>query len=284
MKIPKYWAKSIQTVKAPDGSAFRLVCWQWSDTGPDEARQKADDRVRAVAQRVIAGAHLDRYGYGERPLREEIVQAVTDQEGRELAVITRNQYGALVLNTDKAMFIDIDFAEKDEGVSMGQQIQRLLGVHARSLADQQVERIARWASQYPDLGIKVYRTFAGLRCLVTNQLFEPGAAETIALLQAAGSDPLYVRLCQAQACFRARLTPKPWRCDMDTPPTRYPWENSAAETDYREWQQRYERAIPAYSVCKFVKQLGPTAIHPEVEPILKLHDQLTGSGRERQLA
>jgi hypothetical protein len=104
------------------------------------------------------------------------------------------------------------------------------------------------------------------------------------MLRAFESDPLYVRLCQAQACFRARLTPKPWRCGMNTPPSRYPWENYDAEFRYREWEQRYERASAQYSVCKLVKQLGPQEIHPDVAPILALHDRLTGVEDERRLA
>ncbi len=53
MKIPKCWARSTQVVQQPDRRALRLVIWQWSDVGFDEAQQKADDRVRELAQAVI---------------------------------------------------------------------------------------------------------------------------------------------------------------------------------------------------------------------------------------
>jgi hypothetical protein len=91
-------------------------------------------------------------------------------------------------------------------------------------------------------------------------------------------------LCQAQECFRARLTPKPWRCNMAPPPWRYPWANADVEIRYRSWEQRYEQASRSYTVCRLVKQLGPQEIHPDVEPILALHDRLTGIEADRPLA
>ena len=42
MKIPKYWAKSIQSVQQPDGRSYRLIIWQWSDASLGEAQRKAD--------------------------------------------------------------------------------------------------------------------------------------------------------------------------------------------------------------------------------------------------
>ncbi len=284
MKIPKYWAKSVQVVPQPGGRTLKLACWQWSDISIDQAQQKAVDRARELAQKVLAGAQLNRYGYSERPLRDEITQALTNRAGHETAVVTRNLYGALVLNTANAMFIDIDFAEKNASGSLAGQLGRMLGGRSPGPDEPYVQRISTWASRHPDLSLRIYRTFAGLRCLITNQLFDPGQAESVDILQALGSDPLYIRLCQAQACFRARLTPKPWRSGMGTPPVRYPFESAAVETRYREWEQRYGQTVAPYSVCKFVKQIGRSEAHPDIEPILSLHDQMTGTQNERQLA
>ena len=283
MKIPKYWAKSGQTVRQPNGRAIKLEIWQWSDISQEQAQQKATERVAEVAQKVSTGAQLNRYAYGERPLREEITQGVANAAGSEVAVVTRNLYGALVLNAANAMFVDIDFPDKGTSGSSGG-LSRLFGKPAINHEDQHVQRIMTWAVRYPDLGIRIYRTAGGLRCLFTNQVFDPGRAETTDILRALDSDPLYVRLCQAQACFRARLTPKPWRCDLPMPPSRYPWVDFVAETRYREWVQRYEQRTPQYAVCRLVKQLGPQEVHPDVQPVLTLHDRLTCSDYAHQLA
>jgi hypothetical protein len=284
MKIPKYWAQSIQSVQQPGGRSYRLVIWQWSNTSWEEAQRKADDRVRELEQKIRAGQQLNRYGYGERPLREEITQGISNDAGNEVAVVTRNVYGALVLNAVNAMFIDIDFADKDTAGSAGGGFSWGFGKRAASPEDQHVERITSWASRHPDVGLRVYRTAAGLRCLITNQTFDPTRSDALEILRAFESDPLYVRLCKAQACFRARLTPKPWRCNMAPPPWRYPWANADVEIQYRLWERRYEQTSRSYAVCKLVKQLGPQEVHPDVTAILTLHDQLTGIDAVRPLA
>jgi hypothetical protein len=283
MKIPKFWARSIQSVQQPDGRPYRVVIWQWSDVSREDAQRKADERVHEIADKIRAGQQLNRYGYGERPLREEITQGVSNSAGNEVAIVTRNLYGALVLNAANAMFIDVDFADKGASGSGGGGFSWGLSKRA-SPEDQHVERITAWANRNPDVSLRVYRTAAGLRCLITNHTFEPTRSDALDILRAFESDPLYVRLCQAQECFRARLTPKPWRCNMDTPPSRYPWNNSDVEIQYRLWERRYEQTSRSYAVCKLIKQLGPQDVHPDVAPILALHDQLTGVADQRTLA
>jgi hypothetical protein len=284
MKIPKYWAKSIQSVQQPGGRPYLLVIWQWSDVSVSEAQQKADDRIRELAQRVGFGEILNRYGYGERPLREEITQGVTNVAGSEVAIVTRNAYGALVLNAANAMFIDVDFADKSASGSGGGGFSWGFGKRAPSQEDQHVERITAWANRNPAVSLRVYRTAAGLRCLITNHTFAPTRSDALDILRAFESDPLYVRLCQAQECFRARLTPKPWRCNIAPPPWRYPWANSDVEINYRVWERHYEQASRSYAVCRLIKEFGPREVHPDVAPILALHDRITSVEDQRPLA
>ena len=284
MRIPKYWARSSQSVQQPGGRPYQIVIWQWSDASVSDAQRKADDRVREVADKVRAGQQLNRYGYGDRPLREEITQGVTNAAGSEVAVVTRNAYGALVLNALNAMFIDIDFSDKGTAGTSGGGFSFGFGKRAPSQEDQHLERITAWASRHPDVGLRVYHTAGGLRCLVTNQTFDPRQSYTLDMLRELESDPLYVRLCKAQECFRARLTPKPWRCNVSVPPSRYPWENSDIEIQYRLWERSYEQASRSYGVCRLVKQIGPQEVHPDVTPILALHDQVAGVAAQRPLA
>jgi hypothetical protein len=121
----------------------------------------------------------------------------------------------------------------------------------------------------------VYRTAAGFRLLLTSQSMEPASAASRELLNVLGSDPLYQRLCTAQSCFRARLSPKYWRCGCDKPPSRFPWADGADEARYRQWERDYgERARP-FAVCAFVGALGSPTVDDSVQPILDLHDRLT---------
>jgi hypothetical protein len=93
-----------------------------------------------------------------------------------------------------------------------------------------------------------------------------------------------VKLCRGQGCFRARLTPKPWRCGIGKPPSRYPWETVQAERVYREWEETYDRAAAGYTVCRLVREIGERALHPDIAPIVALHDRMACSTREMGLA
>jgi hypothetical protein len=81
-----------------------------SNESPEQAQQRAEERVRVARQR-LSGQHLpphQQYDYGEQgALREEVVEEYPDN-GQLKAVITRNIYGALVLNTADLLIADID--------------------------------------------------------------------------------------------------------------------------------------------------------------------------------
>jgi hypothetical protein len=284
MRVPKYWAQGVQTVLDLRGEAHTFSCWQSSEVSVADAQQLADDRARLLAQKLAAHEQLNRYAYGDRALREEIRQVIKSPSGKELAIITRNGYGALVLNAAQAMFIDIDFPDKGLGDGAVASVRRLFGGASTSPEEAYTQQIAAWATHHPDLGLRVYRTFGGLRCLVTNVPFDPSAADAQAILRELKSDPLYVRLCRAQECFRARLTPKPWRCGIRQTPPRYPWPDTSTETRFRQWEQRYDATSAQFTVCRLIKEIGPREVHPEIAPVLSLHDQLSCSMYNLKLA
>src|SRR5262249_7835846 len=90
-----------------------------------------------------------------------------------------------------------------------------------------------WLARHRDWGMRVYQTRSGLRYLVTHAPFDPGDADTEAAMQFLGCDPNYMILCRAQKSFRARLTPKPWRCGVRKPPGRFPWQSQSEEQAMR---------------------------------------------------
>jgi hypothetical protein len=274
MNIPRFWASS-----DPNKS---FQCWHWSDESVEDARRRAEEKSRLIAQRWENGEDLGRYPYGAGAIREEIVQTIADTSGAAVAVITRNAYGSLVLNANQAMFIDVDFPPPPKRGLLG----GLFGKRVENGDPQKaaLDKLAAWATRSHNFGMRIYRTCAGLRCLVTSQAFDPTNPQTIELLKTAGSDPLYVRLCQAQACFRARLTPKPWRSRAKGPPGRYPFLSPEQEAAYRRWQSKYERVAARFSVCRLLHQVGASQVAAEIQPILALHDQMTAIASDRPLA
>jgi hypothetical protein len=283
MKIPQYWAKGEATIKDRRGRDLAIGCWRWSDVSPTEAEQAAAAHARDITARFQMGQQLDRYAYTDRPLREEVVDRLIDH-GRESALITRNSYGALVLNTARVMFIDIDFGKEHKPGPLASVFRRLGSKATPSQETQHLARIEEWARQHPQWSIRIYRTFGGLRGLITNELFEPADRGSIEILNSLNSDPLYVRLCRAQECFRARLTPKPWRCGAVAPPGRYPWPTTTAELTYREWEKTYDDTANRYTTCRLVKELGSWPMHSEVARVVEIHDRTACRGDNLNLA
>lgn len=271
MNFPKFWARA---------SNEALTCWRWSNASLQEAQQLANQALQQLADRVrVSGWPTQRYGYSARPLRELVLEELAD------AVVTRNSYGCHVLNTARALFVDIDLPEPKPS---GGLFKKLFGKpeqgNAPSPEATTLAQIESWTRTKPGWGWRIYRTRAGLRLLATHALFEPEAAETDAVFEQLGSDPLYRRLCRAQKCFRARLTPKPWRCGLRPPNVRWPWADAKAEAKFQSWEKRYVEASRGNATCALVKTLGNTQIHPAIAPLLALHDKTTGVGSSLPLA
>lgn len=246
----------------------------------EEARRRAREAIVNVRQRIQTGQPFPaRYTYLSRPVREEVLREIRDGSGGETAVaITRNSYGTLVLNTARTMFVDAD----DPASAGSGFLASLFRRGARE--DPAVTRAKALVDSEAGINVRVYKTKAGTRYLLTHALFEPTSEQTRDLIQRLGADPKYVQLCKVQESFRARLTPKPWRCGLKAPAVRWPWPDSESEATMREWVSRYERACAGKAVCSLVATVGSGRTHPEVDPLVHLHDELTGVGTQNPLA
>ncbi|HEU0055078.1 MAG TPA: hypothetical protein VFQ39_17950 [Longimicrobium sp.] len=333
MFIPRYWSRGEADVVAPGGRRLHLRVWRGSRTDTAEAQALADEAVQRMAARVRAGEPFpQKYTYGDRPLREEVVREIgTAPDGGPDVAITRNVYGALVLNAARVFFIDVDLTDGDEereaprrsapsggGSAWGM----VEGIFGRSRVDSlpsaaksilegflgprsgggaaaspspapsapangaaaAVERLRRFVAERPGWRVRVYRTQAGLRYLVTHALFRPDDAEARDVMQALGADPQYVRLCAAQKSFRARLTPKPWRIGVENPPVGFPYEGPGEERAMRDWERRYEAASAGRATCRLLEEIGDGEAHPEAAAVAALHDEQTRATSNLPLA
>lgn len=266
MHFPQYWARGSAKAGRLSTSATG-----WSDKSVVEACDVARARAERVLLALAAGKPLDHYAYGERdPLREEIVEQ-HGQSGRSgEVVITRNRYGSLVLNSADVMFVDIDEPKKRKKGFLG----FLFG--GRKDAEEELmllrRRIEGAVMMQDNLHCALYRTAAGFRLLVLNRLFDPATDEVKCLFEAMGTDPLYARLTKNQKCFRARLTPKPWRCGMAMPDYEFPRETEKPELAFAKWLTDYNRTIAGYATCEFLCEIGSGQGVPEAEFVRKLHD------------
>jgi hypothetical protein len=213
------------------------------------------------------------------------MQEIKDDAGEITAVVTRNSYGCLVLNTVRIMFVDIDLPEPKPS---GGLFNRLFGksgltppVNQRQTA---MTKIQEWTRNHPEWGWRIYRTRAGLRLLATQGLVEADSDVADGVFEALGADPLYRKLCKAQKCFRARLTPKPWRCGIRSKPDRWPWLDAKAEKRFQKWDAQYQSFAFNWATCELLSQIGNPEVHPEIQVILKFHDGAARVESKLQLA
>jgi hypothetical protein len=112
----------------------------------------------------------------------------------------------------------------------------------------------------------------------------PKSARARELLASFGADPRFIALCGVQESFRARLTPKPWRCDCALPPGQHPREDPQARERFAAWLRAYEAACEPFASCRFLESAGPERVLPEARAIVEEHDRSARVGSGLPLA
>ena len=152
-----------------------------------------------------------------------------------------------------------------------------------------LKRIEAFAKKHPTWIMNLYRTPAGYRLLVLHQTFDPTDEKLWHELRELGIDPMYQLMCQKQNCFRARLTPKPWRMNMEKkiPEGRKIWQADYANSAERiRWVTDYTALSRNYASCHWVKNynFNTLGILPKAKRILQMHDQLCQAYSKQPLA
>jgi hypothetical protein len=255
--------------------ATRHALGQRQNSDAAAALSAARARLKAVALHCQEKSppHAPYYGsgYEEEPIRSAHLWG---------AVMTRNHYGSLILNAAHTLFIDVDVAQS-----------------RRTLRRDNAHRDhwpAPWPTMFDDLqtvltserkqGFRIYRTAAGFRILATAQQFEPGSYESKRLMSIVCADAAFVDLCRIQKSFRARLTPKPWRCGARRPPNVYPRTSADEQRRFTQWLWQYERACRDRATCQYLGHVGPQTTHDCIGPIIELHDRETKAFERLPLA
>jgi hypothetical protein len=267
MRIFRYWTRYTAALEEA-GLRHEVSCYGGSDVSLEDATRDAERRLDAVRARM-RGKLEDLENY-EADIREELIERLDVANA-----VTRTRYGALVLNSTDHLFIDIDepryrfwegwFGKPD----LARRKQRIVA---------NLERRAR-QSDCTGLGLRVYETHKGIRVIVSGRLFDPRSPQTATFMRSCNADWLYATLCRKQACFRARLTPKPYRMKLRAHRVVYP-RDAAQEAELRAWLPGYEAASERYASCRFLRTLGVDA----QSPIIDYHDRMTGARSGRPLA
>lgn len=265
MKFYRFWTRHRSQ---PAGCDFAVTELGFSNESPEDALQVARERAVRTAQRLAGSMSRSAEPgyYPDRPIREEIIDSFRDGD-QQVAVITRNGYGSLVLNASDVLFADVDLPPTRASL-WG----RLLGKKPVDPAADLVANIEQQCAADPHLGMRLYRTCQGFRCLVTSRRYQPQGPEANALLVALHSDPRYIQLCRHQECFRARLSPKPWRMGLGQPPHPFPYSSPAQQQAHQQWLTQYDQAAHGFATCELVGSYGNPQIDDSIRSIVELHD------------
>jgi len=314
MIVPDHWAEARRQHRAA-GRQVTVRRFGWSMTSAQDAQAMADRRAEEALGRLLAGEKQPRRepkvpynGAAGVPIREEVLA----RHGEE--VVTRNAYGARCLNSPAALFADVDLAPElgarpilgtfaalavlallagvatsSWRVGLGLLVAAALlamptarlvlrvSLAAQGGAEVRVRRrLARFVAARPAWNVRLYRTPAGLRLLATHRPFDSAEAEVAEFFDAVAADPVYVRMCLNQHCFRARLTAKPWRIGISAHLRPRPgvWPVSPQGRAVRaSWVADYEAKAARHAACRYVESVGSGVMHERLKPVVDLHDR-----------
>jgi hypothetical protein len=259
MRVFKFWNIAETTVLI-DGEEKSISCFGGSNHSESDALTDGHGRLEAVKRR-IAGIEKSKGLDYEADIREEPILWIGSQD-----VVTRNRYGAEVLNSTSCIFVDID-----------EPVFRIWQIFRRTRSREQkkhtiLEFVGRRLKK-PDLngfGIRVYETHSGIRLILEGKAMDPRSKDSKNLLRSFHADRLYSALCRKQNCYRARLTPKPYRIKMKPLRLLYPYEEKDRNR-IEDWIREYNSKSLSFSSCRLVQVLGSDS----PSPVVQYHDERT---------
>lgn len=148
-------------------------------------------------------------------------------------------------------------------------------------------RISQFLASHPEWNFRLYRTPAGMRVMATHRTFDPNDPSVAECFDALYADPLFALMCRNQQCFRARISAKPWRIGISGHMRPRPgvWPVAPDRIAQRSlWIAEYELAASVYAACEFIESVGSGTVHPDVRPVLELHDESCSVGSGLPLA
>ena len=266
MKIYRYWVTEKQKTVI-DGVEQAITCYGGSNLSVEDAQSRAKEKAEKIKRKIKGEKHLfDEY---EAEIREEVLQIIDDH-----SAITRNRYGAQVLNAERLLILDIDKPKP----SFGDLFRRKEAKQDKLKIFDMVKKLAS-TPKYQEYGFRIYETFQGARVIVLGRGFDARDRDTMSVMSEFHCDELYMAICQKQGCFRARLTPKPYRMNMPRYKVRFPREGD--DSEFQEWLADYEKESRNFNVCRFIEQVGANHYFSDVA---RLHDEITGVNFRQPLA
>lgn len=264
MKIPPFWVKERREIA---GQTFRLHGLSFESQ--EDARRRLEEKVVLWQDMLEAPPGVDLQMVSE--LRQELrrldecnhpysaailepIEQLLDEEN----IITRNRYGCQVLNSERVCFADVDRFSRGLWAAL---------FPSREKDEQKlIKAIGKLCRESSSLSARLYRTAHGWRVMLKEPALTLLSEREAYLFKALHADPLYVKLCSTQRCWRARLSPKPFHRGLKRFPSMLDSQQKAVE-----WVAAYEQVTAGLGVCRLVETFGPVLD----DPVVELHDAAT---------
>ena len=264
MKTYKHWIELVQSIVI-SGRSKSIRVYGGSNESVEDARLSALSRVEYIKNKIVGIKIIDT-DY-QIAIREEVIVEINENN-----IITRNRYGALILNSTELSIIDID--------SHRYSFWEAIGFIKRDNKTEIVKNIDKLflKSSLPFTGMRAYETCKGIR-LIGDIYINPDGDKFKKMMKMLNADWMFTIMCQKQSCYRARLTPKPYRMKIKS--IKYKWPMTPSEYESaRGWVAEYEKESELYSTVRLVKEYGTSLVDNH---IVKIHDGMTRMGISSKL-
>ncbi len=266
MKFYRYWTRETGELLVA-GAPQPVRCVAGSNVSIEDAARLARERIAAIQRRL--DGDRDAFADYDPAIREEVIRVVDERN-----VVTRTRYGALILNSEDTMFVDID-------APPSRLWKNLFAWRGLSPRDRIVAHVEEMATRPPlaATSIRLYETRAGVRAIVLGAPVAAASRDAQRVFETLHADRLYASLCRKQQCYRARVTPKPYRVHCGGMRVTIP-RDAEQQKALDAWIPRYEAACRGHATCRFIRQIGRA---PSTR-IVDLHDEMTAAHSDLPLA
>lgn len=264
MRTNRFWIKTTRRITI-ERDVKEISILAGSNISISDAENVADEIHRRIQNRIDAKQRTQEY---ESTIKEWVSEKLDEDN-----VVTVNRYGAQVLNTTQYTILDLDDVPFHFLDIFGRTRRR----DKKSLI---LERFKKKLAKSDTLGsdIRIYETTKGLR-IICKCYIPPKTVRFLNLMCRFTVDSIYAMLCIKQDCYRARLTPKPYRIHQDKFRIQTPLD---CETEaFRTWNAQYIQKSKAYSVTKLVEAIGSDL---SSDRVVAYHDRICNCASENPLA
>ncbi len=327
MIVPSYWSEAKQTLRknGRQQTIYRMGWSDVSEEDAHaHAQERLAEAVEQwqAGDSVITREYKRAYGEGGLPIREEIVEKTDDyvitrncygalclnvedicfididiDKIYELEHINRWRLPVSILWVLTTLCLCLFFS-KFFAVAIvvfmaihftvfNGLIQRAKKRQEPLIAGMIKQKMSNLVTAQPKLILRLYETPHGFRVLLMSDLYNADDESVSMLFNELKADPMYVRMCCLQQCFRARISPKPWRIGIENriKPSSATFPYKSEWTSARQkWVQDYDEKSIDFASCKFLQEYGAGEQHPKAVIIRDIHDKYCRANEALPLA